>query len=211
LRRVIRQFPLAGYVGSILLTTVVLTVLALYGTARFGHPSLRFGIWILLAFACITQLAMTLVNWITMMLIRPRVLPRMDYSKGLPAAQRSIVAVPTMLSSRADIDDLVEALEVRFLANRDANLSFALLTDFRDATAQTMPEDEALLQQARHAIEALNVKYLAVRRKTRAAFTCFIGPADGTTKTRSGWAGSASAGSSRISTLHCAVRPADSA
>ncbi len=162
LGRVVRRFPLASFSGSVLLTTVLLTVFAAYGALRLGHidrPGVRFGLWIVIAFACMTQLAMTLVNWITMMLIRPRVLPRIDYSKGLPEAQRSIVAVPSMLSSSAELDDLLQALEVRFLANRDANLSFALLSDFRDAATETMPEDEALLLQARHAIEALNLKY----------------------------------------------------
>ena len=41
---------------------------------------------------------------------------------------------------------------MRFLANRDANLHFALLTDFRDAAEETLPEDEPLLRlaQQRH-------------------------------------------------------------
>jgi cyclic beta-1,2-glucan synthetase len=170
LRKVMRRFPLVSFAGSVVLTTLLVTVVAVYGAARFIQPGLRFGVWALIAFASMTQLAMTLVNWITMMLIRPRVLPRMDYSKGLPTEQRSIVAVPTMLSSAADIDDLVEALEVRFLANRDANLSFALLTDFRDAAMETMPEDEALLLQARHGIELLNVKYSGGDAKNAGCF-----------------------------------------
>ena len=41
--------------------------------------------------------------------------------------------VPTMLSSVENIEELLEALEVRFLANRDDHLHFGLLTDFRDA------------------------------------------------------------------------------
>ena len=57
--------------------------------------------------------------------------------------------VPTMLTSAQNIDDLVEALEVRFLANRDAHLHFGLLTDFRDAREETLPEDEPLLRLAR--------------------------------------------------------------
>ena len=55
--------------------------------------------------------------------------------------------------------DLVEALEVRFLANRDHQLHFGLLTDFADAHAETLPGDEALLRRARSGIEALNAKY----------------------------------------------------
>ena len=44
-----------------------------------------------------------------------------------------MVVVPTMLSSPAGVEDLLEGLEVRYLANRDDNLHFALLTDFDDA------------------------------------------------------------------------------
>ena len=48
----------------------------------------------------------------------------------VPAA---LVVVPTMLMSAQYVEELIEALEVRFLANRDANLHFGLLTDLRDA------------------------------------------------------------------------------
>ena len=64
-----------------------------------------------------------------------------------------------MLSGSANVEDLVEALEVRFLANRDENLHFALLTDFRDACEETLPEDEPLLRLAQQGIEELNAKY----------------------------------------------------
>ena len=71
-------------------------------------------------------------------------------------------------------DELLEGLEVRFLANRDANLSFVLLSDFKDASEQTQPTDEALLARARAGIEALNLKYAAV-----AAPVASAGPAAG--------------------------------
>ena len=86
-------------------------------------------------------------------------LPRMDFSKGIPPESRTLVIVPTMLTSAGNIEDLVEALEVRFLANRDENLHFGLLTDFQDAAEETLPEDEPLLLLARQRIEELNEKY----------------------------------------------------
>ena len=58
----------------------------------------------------------------------------MDFSAGIAAEARTLVVVPTMLTSARNVEDLVEALEVRFLANRDAHLHFGLLTDFPDAT-----------------------------------------------------------------------------
>src|SRR6185295_16205482 len=48
---------------------------------------------------------------------------------------------------------------VSFLANRDENLHYALLTDFRDADREVLPEDETLASAARDAIDGLNRKY----------------------------------------------------
>ena len=86
---------------------------------------------------------------------------------------RTMVVIPTLLSNIAVIDDLVENLEVRFLANRDANLYFALLTDFKDADEEVMPEDKMLLQAVQHKIIALNRKY---ERKTNDTFFLFHRP-----------------------------------
>jgi cyclic beta-1,2-glucan synthetase len=69
------------------------------------------------------------------------------------------VVVPTMLTSASNVEHLIEALEVRFLGNRDAHLHFGLLTDFRDAPLESLPEDEPLLQLARTRIDELNEKY----------------------------------------------------
>ena len=88
-----------------------------------------------------SQLAIALVNWLATVLVKPKPLPRLDFSAGIPPESRTLVVVPTMLTSAEDIAALIEALEVRFLANRDENLYFGLLTDFRDA-AEMLPEDE---------------------------------------------------------------------
>ncbi len=99
------------------------------------------------------------MNWAVTLLAVPHPLPRLDYSDGIPPESKTLVVVPTMLVSEKNIEDLAEALEVRFLANQDHNLFFALLTDFRDADKEVMPEDVPLLELARQKIEELNEKY----------------------------------------------------
>ena len=74
-----------------------------------------------------SQLGVGLVNWLATLLVAPHPLPRMDFSEGIPAQARTLVVVPTMLTSASGVEDLIEALEVRFLANRDARLHFGLL------------------------------------------------------------------------------------
>ena len=112
-----------------------------------------------LSLLCASRLAVALVNWLATLLVKPHPLPRMDFSEGIPPESRALVVIPTMLTSARNIEDLVESLEVRFLANRDDNLHFGLLTDFRDANEETIPEDGHLLPLARKGIEALNDKY----------------------------------------------------
>jgi cyclic beta-1,2-glucan synthetase len=154
-----REHPLFYYLSTILLITAgVAGALTLKAHADGARE------WLLAAVAVLTtigssQLAIELVNWVSQMVVTPHPLPRMDFSEGIPPASSTLVVVPTLLTGNADVADLAEALEVRFLANRDRNLHFALLTDFKDADREVMPEDAALLQLARTSIDALNEKY----------------------------------------------------
>jgi len=103
--------------------------------------------------------AVSLMNWWASLLVPPRVLPRLDFSKGIPAAHCTAVIVPAMLSSAATVDRLLEHLELRYLGNRSPNLLMVLLTDLPDALQEQMPEDRPLLERALGRIRELNAKY----------------------------------------------------
>jgi len=159
LRRVAGRHPLGIYLGAILLLTLgIATGLLAIGTPAGSPRWLRWPFGLLVVLAA-SQLAQALVNWLSTLLVTARTLPKMDYSESVPAEERTLVVVPTMLASAAGIEDLVEALEVRFLANRDQHLHFGLLTDFRDAAQAVMPEDAALLALATRRIDELNTRY----------------------------------------------------
>ncbi len=82
---------------------------------------------------------------------------------GIPESDRTFVVVPAIVDSEARMRLLFHDLEVRFLANQDANLFFALLSDFTDADAQHQPGDEALLQTAEARVAELNERHGAGR------------------------------------------------
>ncbi|MEK6663014.1 MAG: glucoamylase family protein [Pseudomonadota bacterium] len=149
--------PLGLYLGAIALLTLLFSA-SLLAMAQGVSGEMQVAIG-LLALLSTSQLALALVNWLATLVVRPHPLPRMDFSAGIPAQSRALVVVPTMLTDPQNVDDLIEALEVRFLANRDDNLYFGLLTDFRDAPEETLAEDEPLLRLAAARIEALNAKY----------------------------------------------------
>ncbi len=160
------QFPLLLYTGAITLITVLLTGSLLAKAHANGVPDwalILIGILLLLA---TSQLAVALINSLTTLWVSPNRLPRMDFSEGIPPESRTLVVVPTMLTSVQDIEDLLRTLEVRFLANRNTNLHFGLLTDFRDAHKETLPDDEPLLRLAHERIDELNEKYSGENKGT---------------------------------------------
>ncbi|MEX2163632.1 MAG: glucoamylase family protein [Sulfuricaulis sp.] len=153
------RFPLLLYLSSIALITLILAGGLLMQAQASGGPDWMLVLLGVLALLSTSQLAVALVNWLATLLAAPHPLPRMDFSRGIPPESRTLVVVPAMLGGAHNIEDLVEALEVRFLANRDDNLRFGLLTDFQDARAETLPEDAALLRLAAARIGELNEKY----------------------------------------------------
>ena len=159
LRKISRRFPLLLYSGTILLMTAIFAGCFAAKAYAGGLRGWALGLVGILLLLCASHLAVTLVNWLATLLAMPHPLPRMDFSKGIPAELRTLVVVPTMLTNTQNIGDLIEALEVRFLANRDDHLHFGLLTDFSDALEETLPEDEPLLRLAQQKIEDLNDKY----------------------------------------------------
>jgi len=157
----VRRAPLTFYAASILLTTALGTALSLVWVAELGSSSgwlAAYGFVLALAFS---QLAVSLTNLVSSLLIAPRLIPRLDFSPGIPEPQRTVVVIPTILAKTDDVTALVEAIEIHYLANRDSHLHFALLTDFPDAPEEDQPGDEALIAAARTGIELLNRKYQA--------------------------------------------------
>jgi cellobiose phosphorylase len=154
-----RKSPVLVYVGGIAVITLILTALLLWASRRSPIGLWVMGLVAALSLVAASQLGVALMNWLVTLLAKPDALPSMDFSTGIPEECRTLVVVPTMLANRAQVEELVEALEVRFLANRDPHLFYGLLTDFRDAASETQPEDEVLVRTAREGIEELNRRY----------------------------------------------------
>ncbi|HEX7023532.1 MAG TPA: hypothetical protein VF187_01835, partial [Gemmatimonadales bacterium] len=147
------------YLGPVIVVPMLLAAAAAVAVRHQGFGIGMQGLVAGLALIASSHLAVALVNWLATLLARPRLLPKMDFSEGVPADARTLVVVPTILTTTPEVEALCEALEVRYLANRDERLHFALLTDFRDAPAEEMPEDAGLLALAGMRIAELNARY----------------------------------------------------
>jgi cyclic beta-1,2-glucan synthetase len=108
----------------------------------------------------VTQDAVDLVNGSVTALFDPEPLPKLDFSGEIPAACTTLVAVPSLLLNEKQVRELVTSLEIRFLANRDPHLHFALLTDLPDSVSKPHENDShPLVDLTIQLINALNEKY----------------------------------------------------
>jgi cyclic beta-1,2-glucan synthetase len=151
------RLQLPAYLGLVgLFTGLGMLLLAplVIGAAGPATPLL-----LLCAALAASQAAIAMVNWLATMLRSPRPLPRMDFEEGIPDDCLTIAVVPTMLSGPERIASMLEGLELRYLANRDPNLCFALLTDHTDSGLEHAPEDAHLLELAAAGIGELNARY----------------------------------------------------
>jgi hypothetical protein len=133
IRRFSENNSLLLYAGSISLITLLISgAFVLKAWSDGANLNLLIAV-VIISLCCSTHLAVSFANWVGTLLVRPSLLPKMDFSKGVPEEYRTLVVVPTLLSSEAEIDSLVEGLEVKYLANKEKYLHFGLLTDFKDA------------------------------------------------------------------------------
>ncbi|KAL9648817.1 hypothetical protein ABK040_003749 [Willaertia magna] len=121
-----------------------------------------------------SQLAVSLTNMFSVRLKKPSLLPSMDFSlTGIPDDHRTVVIIPTMLTSPDGIRELLGDLQGRYLINRDKNILFALITDFVDSKTETTERDEQLLQLVIDGVNDLNRLYPRSNEEQKVSKTTF--------------------------------------
>jgi cyclic beta-1,2-glucan synthetase len=160
-RRALLRHPRSVYLGGLsALTAALLAGLAL-GLQSAGTSPALTAVALAIAVVPAITVALSLVNDLLTRLLAPRLLPKLDFSTGVPPQHATLVAVPALLGDANEIEQLLAALEIRHLANRDDHVHFALLTDLADAPTESDPADESLLEQAQAGVEALNQRHAA--------------------------------------------------
>src|SRR4051812_29284837 len=159
LRRFVFAHATLLYLGPIALMTALLAGLAA-GYAWHEGASTR----LLVALAPLllipaADVAIAISQRAIAWTIPPRRLARLDFSAHVPADARTMVVVPTILTSTESVAALLEHLEVLALGNLDPHIHFAILSDLPDAIAEAAAGDDAIIAAARGGIEHLNRRF----------------------------------------------------
>jgi cyclic beta-1,2-glucan synthetase len=156
-----RRLALAAYLGTLLSASLGLVAWVLL---RPAAPAVQGSLaWTLFGAALMlfpaSEAVVALVNRLISESLRPRHLPRLALAAGIPAEHRVMVVIPGLLGGAAASRALVHRLHLHYLANPEREAQFALLTDWADADTAQCAGDDALLDEARTRVRALNARH----------------------------------------------------
>jgi hypothetical protein len=158
LRTLLRRHPDEFLLpGIALLTFAIVTGVLLLLTPADSSPAFTLLCMLLLLLPS-SQAAVQVMNYLAVALLPAEILPKLDFSEGVPNDCTTLVAVPTLLLNEKQVRGLVEDLEVRFLGNHDPNVHFALVSDLPDSD-QPAPEESPLVELCGSLIRELNERY----------------------------------------------------
>jgi cyclic beta-1,2-glucan synthetase len=162
--RWVLRHPNLVFVGGI----VAATAAALAAVLALAGPEARsaWAVVLLLSILPAADIAISVVNQLVTAYLPPRGLPKLDLAEtgGIPDELRTAVVIPTLFGSLEAVHEALANLEVQFLANRETNLHFAVLSDFTDAAEESQPGDDAIVAAAAEGVEALNARYAGVEK-----------------------------------------------
>ncbi|WP_434037815.1 GH36-type glycosyl hydrolase domain-containing protein [Bartonella ancashensis] len=150
-------------IGTIALPITLLTSIILFMVhtvlQTFGLTSFMVLLFTILAFFPTMEASFSFFNTVVSWLIPPNKLIGYDYKKGIPQSARTMVVVPTLITSHSDVDQQVRNLEVHYLSNAQGAIHFALITDWIDSQSEETQEDLDLFNYAQNCIAKLNDRY----------------------------------------------------
>jgi cellobiose phosphorylase len=155
--------PKRLYIGLVIFMTVFMVTYFMYYAwtkAPSPWPAALAGLFVLLP--C-TELALRFSNTIISNLYSPVLLPKLELRNGIPEGHAAFVITPALVTGPEQAKELVRQMEVCYLANREANLYFAIVGDYRDASSETTDTDKGIIDAVLKAVGILNEKYAAGR------------------------------------------------
>lgn len=159
-KRIISQnYKTRIYIGIIAILTIMLSgIIALYypkGNINIGIKVISF----LLLLIPVSEFIVQITQYILSKIVRPKLIPKLDFYNGIPKEESTFVIIPTIVSSKEKVTEMFRKLEVDYLANMSKNLYFCLLGDCRESNAEEESYDKEVIKQGLEEASRLNRKY----------------------------------------------------
>ena len=149
------------YLGTMLMITFGF-VIAGFIYAYTSAPSNKLLLAIIAGLAVLlpaSEIGLASVNRIITKTIKPYIFPKLELLKGIPTEFSTIVAIPTLLSDKKRVGQLLNNLERHYLSNREENLYFVLIGAYGDWDEASRGSDSGIIKTTLAGIQKLNEAY----------------------------------------------------
>ncbi len=106
-----------------------------------------------------SEIIVSILNWSLNNLTKPDFIPKLQFGNGIAEESSTVVVIPTLIGSKKRAKELVKEMEVYYLANKEDNIYFAILGDFKDSKSEKEKNDEEIIKEMLCGVKELNNKY----------------------------------------------------
>lgn len=142
--------------GTFFISTIFLLIISLGGVK---YTKSEYLILFFVSIIPINEIIIGITNWIVSKTVQIRLVPKMDFSQGIPDNCKTVVVIPAIVNCKEKVKSLMEKLEVAYCGNKDKNIYFALLSDFADSNFQVEENDKEIIKCGIECARKLNNKY----------------------------------------------------
>ncbi len=136
------------YIGAIYMATILITLFL----------SLKMGYLALLLFIPIQNFVTQISQYILNKKVQSKLIPKMEIHE-IPEECATMCIIPSVLKDKEDIKEIINKMEVYYLANKSKNLYFTLLGDCTSEMQEVTKNDKDIEIEGKKQVKRLNEKY----------------------------------------------------
>ena len=106
-----------------------------------------------------SEIVIQTIQYLLSKFVKPKLIPKLDFSNGIDEKNATMVVIPTILKSREKVKELMKKMEVFYLANKSENLYFCLLGDCSESAKKEEKIDKEVIEEGLKRVHNLNEKY----------------------------------------------------
>ena len=155
------------YIQVIWLSSIIINLII---CINFYYSMMKVGIqaWInifttiilfIIALLPIENIVSKIIQYILSKVVKPKLIPKIDFQNGIPEEYTTMVVIPTILKNKEKVKELMRKLEVYYIANKSDNLYFTLLGDCTSGSKEVEEFDEVVIKEGIEQTRKLNEKY----------------------------------------------------
>ena len=148
-------YIITNWLLSIAFTIMISSILNIYIR--------NIGIFILNLFIFlipVSEIVVQIVQYVLSKIVKPKPIPKIDFSKGIDKENTCMVIIPTIVKNKEKVKELMNKLEVFYIANKSPNIYFTLLGDCQESSMKEETSDNEVMEAGIKLAEELNKKYM---------------------------------------------------